>query len=154
MGDFAASGHDISGIEVTGNLPRGSFERQLCQAGVRAVICRPRKGKSSIARPLPFGIWEFTPHVALPVRRRWLSFASTHRSLQGEHSQSALATIDLKRVATSETRAFQEIEQYIDCVAGLCAAGRMRNATIGELAAEYSQQAMGRPQRSILRVAA
>ena len=154
IGDFAAHGHDIRGMEVSGTLPRGSFERQLCQAGVRAVICRPRKGKSSIARPLPFGVWEFTPHIALPVRRRWLSFTSAHRSLQGEHSQSAFAMIDLMRVATNEARALREIDQYLDCVAGLCAAGRMRMATIGDLAAEYSQQATGRPQRSILRAAA
>jgi hypothetical protein len=152
---FDASGQKVNAIEVSGALPRGLFERQLCQAGVRAVVLGRANRNSSMARPLPFGVWEFAPTTALPARRRWLGLLSSRASqLQASLEAPGLAVIDLGQVASSQSRVAHAIDQYLRSVAELKAAGQIRVATVGELAAEYTRPTAARPQRSILRSAA
>jgi hypothetical protein len=152
---FATANQEVLAIEVPSHLPRGSFERQLCQSGVRAVVARNGVGKGAMARPLPFGIWAFTPQIVLPERRHWLSFLTgKKRSLRIGGDAPALAVIDLDRVLVSQVRAVRVIEQYVACASELAADGRVLIATIGDLTRGYSQQTSARPQRSILRTAA
>ena len=149
---FDAADQDVAAIEVASHLPRGSFERQLCQSGVRAIISRDRGGKAAMARPLPFGVWAFTPQIVLPARRGWLSFFSGRkRLLTPQENTPSLAVIDLSRVVAKHVH---RMDEYVAEVAALAANGKARIASIGELTAEYSQQTAARPQRSILRAAA
>jgi hypothetical protein len=152
---FAAADQEVSAIEVPTHPPRGSFERQLCQSGVRAVVARCGVSKGAMARPLPFGIWAFTPQVILPARRGWLSLLTGGSRTPRPHGDApSLAVIDLARVAASQVRAVRAIEQYVASTSELAAHGRVVIATIGDLTREFSQQTAARPQRSILRTAA
>jgi hypothetical protein len=153
---FQKAGHEIAAIHVAQPLARGSVERRLCQAGVRAVIQRAVHRKTSTLRPLPFGIWEIQPHLSAPAARRWLGlFSKTGRELNSpENAGPTVASIELQRAGMPGSRSWRAIERLIHQATEASARGAARIITIDQLAAELSDAAASRPQRSILRTAA
>ncbi len=153
---FHAAGESIAAVHASAELPRGSVERRLCQAGVRAVVGPAIRGESSTVRALPFGLWRFGPHMIAPAARRWFGLFNrpprTISELIG--SAPALACIDLARAGSMGARGWRAIDQFIERAAEASARGSARVVCIADIAAELSKSACVRPQRSILRAAA
>jgi hypothetical protein len=156
LGRFDAAGLAAAAVQVGASLPRASVERRLRQSGVRAIIVNNAAGKSTCIRPLPFGVWEFQPHLSAPRRRRWLSglMRNSRRFIDGEDASPLAAIIDLARVGSLNSRSWREVEELVDQTAEACHAGFARAATIADLAAEMADYSAARPQRSILKIAA
>lgn len=153
---FAAAGEAVVAVHAGVELPRGSVERRLCQAGVRAVIRRTIRGESSTVRAMPFGLWEFGPHMSAPTSRRWLGLFGRATSGISElvDDSPALACIDLARASSMGSRGGRAVEQLVEQAAEASARNSARIVTIANLAAELSETTASRPQRSILRMAA
>lgn len=153
---FHAAGEAIAAVHVNAELPRGSVERRLCQAGVRAVVGPAIRGESSTVRALPFGLWAFGPHLIAPAARRWFGLFNrpTRNISQLTGSAPALACIDLARAGSMGARGWRAIEQFIEQAAEASARGSVRVVSITSIAAELSETTASRPQRSILRMAA
>jgi hypothetical protein len=155
LGRFSAAGKSVVAIQAGAPLPRGSVERRLCQSGVRAVVGPATRGKASIVRPLPFGLWELVAHIKAPAPSRLNLFGRRPRDLFPAAGQSpSIASIDLARVGSTASRAWLEVERLVDEAAEACAHGGARNMSIAAIVAELSDSAATRPQRSILRMAA
>jgi hypothetical protein len=150
---FERAGQEVVAIQIDRSPARGSIERRLRQSGVRAVIAASTSGKSSIVRPLPFGVWEFGPHVTAPASR-WLSVLGHKRSDLTAIESTAVANIDLKKLVATSARGWHSVERLIDQAAESSALGATRIMTVAEVAAELSELTATRPQRSILRAAA
>jgi hypothetical protein len=150
---FERAGQEVVAVQVNRSISRGHIERRLCQSGVRAVIAAPRPGKSSIVRPLPFGVWEFGPHVTAPASR-WLPVLGRKGSDLTSIESTAVANIDMKKLAATSARGWSAVERLIDQAAEFSALGTTRIMTVAEVAAELSELTAARPQRSILRAAA
>jgi hypothetical protein len=153
---FDAAGLAAAAIQVGASLPRASVERLLRQSGVRAIIISNPAARVTTIRPLPFGVWEFQPHLSVPNRRRWLSaLIRNSRGLTvAEDASPSAASIDLGRVGSLNSRSWRDVEQLVDQAAEACHGGFARAATIAELAAELADHSAARPQRSILKIAA
>ena len=153
---FDAAGLAAAAVHVAASLPRAAVERRLRQSGVRAIIINNAAGKSTSIRPLPFGVWEFQPHVSAPKRRRWLSGLIRHSRelLDAEDASPSAASIDLARVGSLNSRSWRDVQHLLDQTAEACRAGLARAATIADLAAELADHSAARPQRSILKIAA
>jgi hypothetical protein len=153
---FDAAGLAAAAVHVGANLPRATVERRLRQSGVRAIIINNAAGKSTTIRPLPFGIWEFQPHLSAPKRRHWLSriIGNARWLMDAEDASPSAAGIDLARVGSLNSRSWRDVEQLVDQTAKACRAGFARAATIADLAAELADHSAARPQRSILKTAA
>jgi hypothetical protein len=123
---------------------------------VRAIIVNNASGKSMTIRPLPFGVWEFQPHLSAPKRRGWLSglIRNPRGIIDVEDASPLAASIDLMRVGAVNSRSWRDVKQFVDQTAEACHAGLARAATIADLAAELADHSAARPQRSILRIAA
>jgi hypothetical protein len=153
LAKFERAGQEVVAIQIDRSVGRGSIERRLCQSGVRAVIAASTSGKSSIVRPLPFGVWEFGPHVTAPASR-WLPILGHKASDLASIESTAVANIDLKKLIATNSRGWHSVERLIDQAAESSALGAMRIMTVAEVAAELSELTATRPQRSILRAAA
>jgi hypothetical protein len=153
---FRAAGEEITAVYVGAELPRGSAERRLRQAGVRAVVGRTIRGEASTVRALPFGLWEFGPHMSAPAPRRWLGLfgRATNDISNLDGTSPAVASIDLTRAASTDSRNWRTIEQLVDQAAEASTRGTARIETIARIAAELSETIAASPQRSILRMAA
>ena len=155
LGRFSVAGKSVVAIQAGAALPRGSVERRLCQSGVRAVVGPSIRASASIIRPLPFGLWELAGHIKAPAPSRLNLFGRRPRDLFPSADQSpSIASIDLGRVGSTASRAWQAVERLVDEAAEACAHGNSRNMSIAEIVAELSDSAAARPQRSILRLAA
>jgi hypothetical protein len=153
---FNTACQSVDAIHVGRTLPRGHFERRLCQAGIRGIISAPVSAMSSSVRPLPFGVWEFGPHLTAPTATSWPWQRLCRRSILAEaaaHSP-AMAHIDLERAASTKSRGWREVERLVQQASDLCCTRALRAVTISQLAAELSAASAARPQRSILRMAA
>jgi hypothetical protein len=153
---FNAADNAIAAVQLGAGLPRGAFERRLRQAGVRALVVSASAGNATVVRPLPFGIWEFRPHLSAPKTRNWLSIvgASARRLADSMGSSLTVASIDLARVSSASSRSWREVEQLLDQAAEAAHNGHTRIVTIADMTAELSDLHAARPQRSILRIAA
>ncbi|RIK79409.1 MAG: hypothetical protein DCC67_10575 [Planctomycetota bacterium] len=152
---FQAAGMAVETIQVSGKLPRDSFARRLCQAGIRAVVGSAITAKTTVAGALPFGVWQFSPHWAAPARRRWFQFFSRRNPALLENSSTSLAVaaIDLGAVDSIHGRAWRQVEELLEQLCEAQDTGIARIATVAQLAAELTAAATSRPQRSILRAA-
>jgi hypothetical protein len=153
---FQKAGIPLEGIQIDGALTRGSVERRLCQAGVRAIVTGPRHGKASLVRPLPFGVWELGPHVVVPPRRKLFGLlsGSPQQISSASEPSPAIASIDMARIGGSQPGNWRAVDRLISDAAASAASGAARIVSIAEIAAELSEVAAPRPQRSILRAAA
>ena len=153
---FRAAGEEITAVKIGAELPRGSAERRLRQAGVCAIVGPPVRGESSTVTALPFGLWKFGPHISAPAPRRWFDLlgraTSSISKLVG--AAPAVACIDLARAGSGGSRGWRTIEQLVEQAAEASARGSVRIETIASIAAELSETVTARPQRSILRMAA
>ncbi|HEX6961028.1 MAG TPA: hypothetical protein VF175_04125 [Lacipirellula sp.] len=156
LSKFQKAGVPIQAVQMDAKLARGSFERRLCQAGVRAVVASPTSAKSSLVRPLPFGVWELGPHVVIPPRRKLLGLlsGSPQPIIRAADPSPAIASIDIARIGAANGGNWRSVDQLIDDAASHAAAGAARIVSIAEIAAELAGVAAPRPQRSILRAAA
>jgi hypothetical protein len=151
---FQRAGQEVVAVQVGGPIPRGSIERRLCQAGVRAVIAAPTSARLPSARPLPFGVWAFGPQISAPTAGRLLPVLRRKTADFRSAESPAVASIDMKKLAGANAREWNSVERLIDQAAEISALGTTRIMTIAEVAAELSQAAVTSPQRSILRAAA
>lgn len=153
---FRAAGEEITAVHVGVDLPRGSAERRLRQAGVCAIVGPLVRGDSSTVTALPFGLWRFGPHISAPAPRRWFGlFGRATCSLSNlAGAAPVVATIDLARAGSTGSGPWRAVEQLIDHAAEASARGTARIETIATIAAELSETIAARPQRSILRMAA
>jgi hypothetical protein len=127
--------------------------QSLSSAGISAVVADIA---GPAVRPLPLGMWQFTPRITLPVERRWWQLF--HRSvqlIQGEPSQlPTVATIDLSRLAAIGPRAWQACDVELASVADANKRGALAIGAVAEIAASLAEARAAKPQRSILRAAA
>lgn len=153
---FRAAGEEISAVHSSVELPRGSVERRLRQAGVRAIVGPPIRGESSTVTTLPFGLWRFEPHISAPAPRRWFGLfgRATGEVSNLVGASPAVAVIDLACAGATGSRNWRAIELLVDQAAEASARGKARIETIATIAAELSETIVARPQRSILRMAA
>jgi hypothetical protein len=154
LASFRRANQPIAAIKAGISLPRGAYERQLCQAGAKAIVSSPVAGRSSAVRPLPLGIWEFRPHICAPTARHWLRPFGRRASclVDAAAPSPALASIDLSEIGSS--RHWRDVERLVHGAAASCQRGAARSLTVAELAGELSEATAVRPQRSILRMAA
>lgn len=149
---FSSSGHEVATVYADAELPRGQVERQLAQFGVRTIV----SGSASDAapRPLPFGLWQVTPHATLPSQRRWLRrMGGVPQGFFSAAAGPAIATVDLGMIGAPESRGWKEFERALGEATAAHDQGAIRAVTIAELTAELTRQSAVRPQRSILRAA-
>jgi hypothetical protein len=153
---FRAAGEEITAIHVGAELPRGSAERRLRQAGVQAIVGPSVRGESSTITALPFGLWKFGPHISAPAPRCWFGLLGrpTGNISDLVGAAPAVACIDLARAGSVGSRGWRAIEQLVEQAAEASARGSVRIETIASIAAELSETVAARPQRSILRMAA
>jgi hypothetical protein len=151
---FSVAGHDVATLAVAGQPPRGQSERQLAQLGVRAIVTESNASGSGSIRPLPFGLWQATPHGTLPSRRRWLRrVGGVPQELVAGAAGPAVVTADAAELIRQGARAWSELELAIDQLETANERSAIRIATVADLAAELTRQAAPKPQRSILRAA-
>jgi hypothetical protein len=151
---FERARQEVAAIQVDRGVGRGSIERRLRQSGVRVVIAAASRGRSTILRPLPFGVWEFSPQLTAPGARRWLPSRTRQKAYLLSGNSHAIASIDLAKLAAARSRGWQSIERLIDQAAAAAGHGTARLMQIAEVVAELSALTATRPQRSILRAAA
>jgi hypothetical protein len=153
---FRVAGEELASVSVAAELPRGVAERRLRQAGVRAVVGPSIRSERSIVTALPFGLWNFAPHIVAPTPRRW--FGLFGRASGGISklvgSTPALAAIDMARAGAPGSHGWSAIERLIDETAEASARGSVVLTSIADIAAELSDSTAARPQRSILKMAA
>jgi hypothetical protein len=153
---FRVAGEEITAVQMGADLPRGSAERRLRQAGVRVIVGPPIRNESSTVTTLPFGLWKFEPHINAPAPRRWFGLfgRATGDVSHLAGGATAVAIIDLARAGAAGSRNWRAIEHLVDQAAEAAARGKARIETIATIAAELSETIATRPQRSILRMAA
>ncbi len=153
---FRAAGEEITAVHVGAELPRGSAERRLRQAGVCAIVGPSVRGESSTVTALPFGLWKFGPHISAPATRRWFGLLgrATGNISNLVGASPAVASIDLAGAGSTGSSNWRAIEQLIDQAAEASTRGKARIETIATIAGELSETIAARPQRSILRMAA
>jgi hypothetical protein len=120
--------------------------------GIRGVVISSQDAAAPHA--LPFGVWSFSPHAALPRRRRWFDWLRGRQATLGSHLPGpAVVTVDLSRAGETGSRTDREIAAALDDVAAAHRDGAIVLTTLGELTARLSEASAPRPQRSILRAA-
>jgi hypothetical protein len=146
------NGVDVSVLQAPGALTTGSWPRQLRALGVRGVVVATQG--PAAARALPFGVWHYTPHAALPRPRGWFSWLRRRHDLVASHIPGpAIIAFDAQRMATPGSRAWNEGAAALDEAASFHRDGAIQLTTLGELTAQLSEASAPRPQRSILRAA-
>lgn len=152
---FQVAGMAVETVQISGKLPRDGFARRLCQAGIRSVVGSAIAGKSTVAGALPFGVWQFSPHLSAPSKRRWFQVFTRAKADVFVHPATplAVAAIDLGAVDSTNCRAWREVEELLEQLCEAQDSGEARVTTIAQVAAELSEAAAPRPQRSILRAA-
>ncbi len=137
------------------DMARSSCQRTLRVMGIRAIVTEAASAAASAARPLPFGIWQLAPRLAVPAVRRWMTWFRNRRRLttEGDQAPTALAILDLARLASTGVRGGREFEALVAELVDLRARGAASVACVGEVAEHLSEVNAPRPQRSILRAA-
>ena len=127
--------------------------QSLGGAGISAVVADIA---GPAVRPLPLGMWQFAPGVALPVQRRWWQiFGRPVRLIPGAASQSpAVACIDISHLAATGPRAWHSCDAELARVAEAQKRGALDVCAVAEIAAALAEAHAVKPQRSILRAAA
>jgi hypothetical protein len=151
---FDAAGREVTTICTVGELPRGQFERQVAQQGVRSIVAAgPATGPAGI-RSLPFGLCQLTPQGTLPSRRRWFRrVGGVPQDFFASAAGPILASIDLAAVGSPGGSGWRELEKTLDQAATAADQGAIQLCTVADLAAFWAQQIGKRPHRSILRAA-
>jgi hypothetical protein len=148
-----ATGAAVPLVFVQASPSRGSHERSLHALGIRGLIASgmPTPG----ARPLPFGLWQLTPRVALPSVRRWtrLFMRAEQPLIDRADTAPTVAAIDVRRLAAAGSRGMREADRAIQQLAQAGRVGAAQAVTAAEMVEQLSSAAAARPQRSILRAA-
>lgn len=146
------SGSGVSVLQASPALAAGAWPRQLRALGIRGIVVASRGAAAPHA--LPFGVWNFAPHAALPRPRRWFDWLRGRQPLLDSRVPGpAIVTIDLARVDEAASRTGREIATALDEVTAARREGEIALTTLGELSARLSEASAPRPQRSILRAA-
>jgi hypothetical protein len=149
---------DVSAVQIPRELTRGVHERRLRELGVRAVICGVAGKGSGLGAPraLPFGMWQLSPQVSVPVIASWRRFFGRKQRVQLTPVDGAplVADIDLARVGSPASRSWQAVDRLLREAVEFGQRGVVAVVSVAELAAGLSQASAARPQRSILRAAA
>ncbi len=153
LNDLRAAGLTVETLHAGLDMARSSCQRTLRILGVRAIVTEAASAAPSAARPLPFGIWQFAPRLAVPAARSWTRWLRRRPGLASEHSQASVAVIDLVRLASTAMRGSRELESLLAEVMDLRARGGAEVVCVSEIAGRLAEQNAPRPQRSILRAA-
>jgi hypothetical protein len=140
-------------LHVGAAVAKSLHPQSLGGAAISAVVADVT---DPAVRPLPLGMWQFTPRTALPVERRWWQlFRRSAGLIPGDLSQSpAVASIDLSRLAAMGPRAWHTCDAELASVAEAQKRGALAVQTVAEIAAALAIAHAVKPQRSILRSAA
>jgi hypothetical protein len=152
LGLLRDHGSEVSTIQATPALATGVWPRLLRGLGVHGLMVASHGPAAPHA--LPFGVWHFAPHAALPRQRRWLSWLRRRPALIASHVRGpAVIAVDLARMAAPGSRGWREAEQALDEAAAAHHEETIALATLSTLTARLSEASAPRPQRSILRAA-
>ena len=150
---FEAAGRAIATICPSGEMPRGQFERQLSQQGVRGIVSASAARGSAAIRAIPFGLCQLTPIGTLPSQRRcFRRVGGVPQDFWAPASDPSIASIDLSKIGPASGSAWRELAKVIDLAATASDQGAIRLLTVADLVEEWARQT-ARPQRSILRAA-
>jgi hypothetical protein len=145
-------GLEVSVVQATPALATGAWPRLLRALGVRGLVVASQAPAAPHA--LPFGVWHYAPHAAVPRPRRWFSWIRRRSPLIAAHIPGpAIIALDAERMAAPGSRAWLEGENALDHAAAAQSEGVVALATLAEMTARLSEASMPRPQRSILRAA-
>lgn len=155
IAEFESAGLSVETLQIAGKLPRDNFSRRLCQVGIRAVVGSGIAGGSSAVTALPFGIWQYSPHLTAPKKRRWFQLFSRRQAeiFETASTRLAVAAVDLGMVPSTSGRAWRAVEALLEQLCEAQDAGAARITTVAQVTAEFTDAASPRPQRSILRAA-
>ena len=158
LDELRGAGLEVSAVQIGRELARGVHERRLRELGVRAVIVDGMGQAPSAAAPraLPFGMWQLSPRVSVPILTTWRRFFSRAQRVHLEPIDGApmVASIDLGRIGSPTSRGWRAVERLIRQVADARQRNAVTVATVAEVTAGLAQGNAARPQRSILRAAA
>ena len=154
LNGLRASGANVATMQTAGQPPRGNYERAIHALGIRAIIVDAAAQTAGV-RPLPFGLWQLTPRLAMPTVRRWTRLFSRSPRLLIDRTDAtpALASIDAARLASAGSRATREVERTIQQLVQAKRLGTVAVVTAEEIAEQLASTNAARPQRSILRAA-
>jgi hypothetical protein len=139
-------------LHVGAAVAKALNPQSLGGAGIRAVVADVAP---PLVRPLPLGMWQFAPNVALPVQRRWWQLFRRSVTLIPEESSPspAMASIDVSRLAPLGPRAWHSCDAELARVVEAQKRGALVVCTVAEIAAILAEAHAVKPQRSILRAA-
>ena len=150
-----AAGADVATIQLGPAGTDRHSERRLHALGVRAVITDATGGSAPAFKPLPFGLWQFTPKFIVPQAKSWAQLLGLTRRVDLARHQGlpALASIDLARIAAGGSRRWREVETLVAQATSGRAEHKLEIVTVAEAADRLADHHAARPQRSILRAA-
>jgi hypothetical protein len=152
VGLLRDAGSEVSVVQATATFATGVWPRLLRAMGVRGLVVSSPVPAAPHA--LPFGVWHYTPHAALPRPSGWFSWIRRRPPLIASYIPGpAVITLDAARMAAPGSRPWQEGERALDDAAAAQSDGDVALTTLAELTARLSEANATRPQRSILRAA-
>lgn len=160
-----ASIRQASGMEATLIVGEPESLRSkvslLAEQGMRAIVATGSRQKAGATpRPLPLGLWNFTPTIEIPQGHRLSRLLPVRRpsvkQLMGAKISSGgvLVAIETSQLDQLGPRGARQIEKLVRDVAWAASREQVVVATVGELVTELAGAAVAQPQRSILSAAA